>query len=98
MSNQQIIEQAIFAYSPLRKAFDKQIKAIADQGKKQVDALNTLKSDNEQLTIEDMIPKSAFANDKAKKELDKITQIEKTIDREKLVYKSGENTYDFRKL
>ena len=45
-SNQQIIEQARFTYSPLGKAFDKQIKTIEDQGKKQVDALNTLKSDN----------------------------------------------------
>ena len=46
LSNQQIIEQARFTYSPLGKAFDKQIKTIEDQGKKQVDALNTLKSDN----------------------------------------------------
>ena len=45
-STQQQIEQSKFAYSPLGKAFDKQIKAIEDQGKKQVDALNTLKSDN----------------------------------------------------
>ena len=45
-SNQQIIEQARFSYSPLRKAFEKQIKTIKDQEKKQADALNTLKSDN----------------------------------------------------
>ena len=55
--NQQIIEQARFTYSPLEKAFDKQIKTIKDQGKKQVDALNTLKSDNNKLSIEDAIPK-----------------------------------------
>ena len=42
-SNQQ---QTKFTYSLLGKAFDKQIKTIEDQGKKQVDALNTLKSDN----------------------------------------------------
>ena len=47
-SNQQIIEQARFTYSPLGKAFNKQIKTIEKQGKKQVDALNTLKSDNNQ--------------------------------------------------
>ena len=47
---QQIIEQTKFTYSPLGKAFDKQIKTIEDQGKKQVDALNTLRSDNK-LTI-----------------------------------------------
>ena len=45
-TQQQIIEQTKFTYSPLGKAFDKQIKIIEDQGKKQVDALNTLKSDN----------------------------------------------------
>ena len=32
-SNQQIIEQARLTYSPLGKAFDKQIKTIEDQGK-----------------------------------------------------------------
>ena len=43
-SNQkQITEQAKFTYSPLGKAFEKQIKAIEDQRKKQVDLLNTLK-------------------------------------------------------
>ena len=41
-AQQQIIEQTKFTYSPLGKAFDKQIKTIEDQGKKQVDALNTL--------------------------------------------------------
>ena len=45
-STQQQIEQSKFAYSPFGKAFDKQIKTIEDQGKKQVDALNTLKSNN----------------------------------------------------
>ena len=43
-----------------------------------------------------MIPKSALNNDEAKKELDKIKEIEKTIDREKLVYRASEYTYDFR--
>ena len=38
-NQQQIIEQARFTYSPLGKAFEKQIKTIEDQGKKQVDAL-----------------------------------------------------------
>ena len=42
-NQQQIIEQAKFTYSPLGKAFKKQIKTIEDQGKKQVDALESLK-------------------------------------------------------
>ena len=33
-NQQQIIEQAKFTYSPLGKAFEKQIKTIKDQGKK----------------------------------------------------------------
>ena len=37
-NQQQIIEQAKFTYSPMGKAFQKQIKTIEDQGKKQVDA------------------------------------------------------------
>ena len=42
-NQQQIIEQAKFTYSPLGKAFEKQIKTIEDQGKKQVDAIKNLK-------------------------------------------------------
>ena len=36
---QQIIEQAKFTYSPLGKAFEKQIKTIEDQGEKQTKAI-----------------------------------------------------------
>ena len=38
-NQQQIIEQARFTYSPLRKAFEKQIKTIEDQGEKQIKAI-----------------------------------------------------------
>ena len=55
---------------------------------KQVDVLNTLKSNN-QLAIEDVIPKNSFNNDGAKKELDKIKEVEQNVDREKLVYKTN---------
>ena len=52
-SNQQkIIEQAKFTYSPLGKAFEKQIKTIEDQGKKQVDALEKLTPKEEIKPIE----------------------------------------------
>ena len=83
-NQQQIMGQAKFTYSPLGKAFEKQIKTIEDQGEKQVKALNTLKYNN-QLTIEDVIPKNALNNDEAKKQLDKIKEIEKNVDREKLI-------------
>ena len=100
-SNQQIIEQARFTYSPLGKAFEKQIETIKDQGKKPVDALNTLKSDNNkkiEIKNEDIIPESAFTSDEAKEELNKILKIEKNVDREKLVYDAGKHKDDFRKF
>ena len=43
-SNQkETIQQAKFTYSPLSKAFEKQIKTIEDQGEKQIHALKDLK-------------------------------------------------------
>ena len=38
-NQQQIIKQAKFTYSPLRKAFEKRTKTIEDHGKKQVKAI-----------------------------------------------------------
>ena len=43
-----------------------------------------------------MIPKSALNNDEAKKELDKFKEIEKNVDREKLIYQTNEYTYRFK--
>ena len=43
-----VIEQAKFTYSPLGKSFEKQRKTIEDQGIKQVQALKTLKSEENQ--------------------------------------------------
>ena len=57
--------------------------------------MNTLKSNN-QLTVEDVIPKSALNNDVAKNNLDKIKEIEKNVDREKLVYETNEYTHSFK--
>ena len=41
-NDKQIIEQAEFTYSPLGKPFEKQIKAIEDEGEKQAEALKNL--------------------------------------------------------
>ena len=43
-NQQQIIEQAKFTYSPLGKAFEKQTKAIEDQGEKQIKAIQDKRS------------------------------------------------------
>ena len=59
--------------------------------------MNNLKSTN-QLTIEDVIPENALNNNEAKKELDKTKEIEKNVDREKLIYKTNEYTYSFKSL
>ena len=41
-TQQQIVEQVKFTYSPLGKAFEKQTKTIEDQGKKQIKTYNEL--------------------------------------------------------
>ena len=96
-SNQrQIIEQANFTYSPLEKAFEKQTKTIEDQGKKQVDALTALKTSNKKLpSIKDFIPIENL-NPEIVNEIKRIEEIEKHVDRDKMVYKSANKTYDFR--
>ena len=66
-NQQQIIEQAKSTYSPLGKVSEKQTKTIEDQGQKQAETLKTFKSDNEKLAIEDIIRKSALADNEAKK-------------------------------
>ena len=48
----QIIKQAKFTYSPLGKAFEKQIKTIEDQAQKQFYALESLKPNKQTKPIE----------------------------------------------
>ena len=95
-TQQQIIEQTKFTYSPLGKAFDKQIKTIEDKGKKQVDALNTLKSDNK-TTIKKYIydPKDTpfiskqkeIFNKLIEERLEKVTDLDKRVNSDDLIYR-----------
>ena len=98
-SNQlQIIEQAKLTYSPLGKAFEKQTKTIEDQGEKQIKAIQDNKkqlADTQELTIKNIIPENIIS-DECKKEMDKIVKIEKTVDREELIYRVSEYTYSFQ--
>ena len=97
-NKQQIIEQTKFSYSSLGKAFEKQTKTIKDQGEKQIEAIQDNKkqlANTQELTIKDIISENIMS-DEAKKEMDKIVEIEKTVDREKLIYKSSEYTYSFQ--
>ena len=43
-----------------------------------------------------MIPKNALNNDDAKKELNKIKEIEKNVEGEKLIYETSKYTYQFK--
>ena len=96
-SNQQrIIQQAKFNYSPLGKALEKQIKTIKDQGKKQVVALESLKdSDKKLASIKDFIPIEDLSSE-IFNEIKRIEEIEKKVDRNRMVYKGTNKTYDFR--
>ena len=78
-----IIEQAVFTYSSLSKSFEKQIETIEEQGKNQVEALEVLKPITQKLTIKDTIPENKLSKE-AKNKVNKIKEIEKTINREKL--------------
>ena len=97
-NQQQIIEQAKFTYSPLGKAFEKQTKTIEEQGQKQRKAIQDNKkqlANTQEITIKNIIPENIM-NNEAKKEMGKIIEIEKTVDREKLIYKASEYTYSFQ--
>ena len=82
------------------KTFEKQTKTIKHQGEKQIEAIKDNKkqlANTQELTFKNIIPENIL-NDEAKKEINKIAKIEKTVDREKLIYKSSESTYGFQKF
>ena len=83
-SQQQIIEQAKFTYSPLGKAFEKQIKTIEDQRKKQADALENLKPKEQTKPIEDksnnQSKAAAIFNDLIKKRKKMMSELYDSVD------------------
>ena len=92
-NQQQIIQQAKFNYSPLGKALEKQVKTIKDQGVKQVDALKT--SYKKLPSIKYFLPTEKF-NPEIIPEIKRIEEIEKNVDRDKMVYEGTSRNYDFR--
>ena len=74
-NQQQIIEQAKFTYSPLGKAFEKQIKIIEDQGKKQVKALEDLKPKEQKNPIEDKSNNQSKATDIFNEQINKRKEL-----------------------
>ena len=95
-NQQQIIEQDKFTYSPLGKAFEKQTKTIEDQVKKQVVALESLKTSNKELPPIKNFVSIENLNPEIIGEIKRIEQHEKLVDRDKMVYKATNKTYGFR--
>ena len=101
-NQQQIIEQAKFTYCPLGKAFEKQIKTIEDQGKKQVKAIQDkqLVNNNDYKDRSLLSKERKIFKDIYNKKLDKIEELDNKIDYNNLKYvvvNSGK-TYDFSTL
>ena len=95
-NQQQIIQQAKFTYSPLGKTLEKQRKTNEDQGEKQVFALESLKDSDKKLTpIKDFIPMENL-NPKIINEIKRIEEIEKKVNRNRMLYKETNKTCDFR--
>ena len=108
-NKQQVIEQAKFNYSPLGKAFEKQIKTIEDQGEKQIKAIQ----DNRQQLISGNDYKNRLLISKEReifkdihnKRLDKIKELDDKIDYDDLKYvversgaKKDSIEYNFNKI
>ena len=79
-----MLEQAKFTYSPLGKAFEKQIKTIEDQGEKQIKALEKHEkqllrsfSEKESLTL---LNKNKFLKNLLMKRMGEIHNLSKQID------------------
>ena len=90
-NQQQIIEKAEFNYSPLGKAFEKQIKTIEDKGQKQINALKDLKQTKEIIYKLDDDDKtftiSETYNEILEERIDEILQMGDDINHNDLVYK-----------
>ena len=104
-NQQQIIEQAKFTYSPLGKAFEKQIKTIEDQEEKQIDALNLSEPKKQLVSVNDNDYEDKLLHSKEqemfediyKKWLDKIEELTNKIDDNNLIFNilSTGETFDF---
>ena len=104
-NQRQIIEQTKFTYSSLGKSFEKQIKTIEDQGKKQVKAIQDKQifNINKDVDYKDKLLLSKereIFKDIYNKRLDKIEELNNKIDYDNLeyaVYRS-KKIYDFSEL
>ena len=97
-NQQQIIEQAKFTYSPLGKAFEKQIKTIEDQGEKQVEVLKDLKPKEQTKATGGESNNQSEAinifNDLIKERKSIMNKLHESVDMNKLYFKYEGNTKD----
>ena len=100
-TQQQIIKQANLTYSPLVKAFEKQTKTIKEQGEKQIKAIQDKKpiKSIEKFTndINDspiVLKEKEIYNKLTEDSLEKINNLDKSVDINKLVFKYKGNTSD----
>ena len=102
-NQQQIIEQTKFTYSPLGKAFEKQIKSIEDQGEKQIKAtqdkgkVKTIKKYSYDDDDTPFISKqkeifNALVDERRKK----IIDLDERVNMEDLIYRYKGNTNDLK--
>ena len=89
-----MIRQAKFTYSPLGKAFKKQIKTIQDQGEKQVKALGNLKPKSKSKSIEEIFPEG-YESVEIKNKVHKIKQYERNVNRNNMIYYSSKELFSF---
>ena len=92
-----MIEQAMFTYSPLGKAFKKQIKTIEDQGEKLITAIQ---NQGQVKTIKNILMMMKIAKQKEKfnklldEMLDEITNLDEKVNCDYLIYRYGGKTPD----
>ena len=100
-----VIEQAKLGYSPLGKALEKQRPTTEDQGGKKIKALQNRGEknflDTNQKSIASLFSNN-FLNEESTYELTRIVEMENKLDRNDLIYKTGnkkkDKTYDFQKF
>ena len=85
-NQQQVIEQAKFTYSPLGKDLEKQIKAVEDQGQRQIKTIqnqgeiNAIKKysfDNENTPL--ILEQKELFNELVNKRFEEIANLDKKI-------------------
>ena len=105
-NQQQIIEQTKFTYYPLGRAFEKQIKTIEGEGKKQIDVLKPLEPKEKIVHVnDDYEDKLLYSKEREKfrniynKKLDRIEELTEKIDDKNFIFTiiSTEKTTDFTK-